>query len=114
MNSQRMFWFSGSEAPWLLEVLNSIPDSSSRAFEDESAARFRALGYSVFRQFCVPDRGDGRRGYVDIVLVRPFVLVALELDRVKPRKKSIFKVQQVAGATTRLVYCRQVSQKLTP
>ena len=88
-------------------LLDSIPDGGlSKPFEDSTAIGLLALGYSVKHNFLVPDRGDGYRGKVDFVAWRWDGIIALELDREKPRKKSIWKVQQVRDTTTRLVYCR--------
>ncbi len=54
------------------------------------------LGCSIVKEYFVADRGDGRRGYIDLVVFQPF-RAAIELDNVKPRKKSILKVRSFSG-----------------
>jgi hypothetical protein len=105
---QRQFWVEGVREELVFKALDSIREEhGSRWFEDTACHLLRGLGYMVSRQVIVPDRGDGLRGKVDIVAAKPFVLLALEIDRCTPRTKSIFKVRQIKGATMRLVYCRQ-------
>jgi hypothetical protein len=43
-------------------------------------------------EFEIPDRGDGMRGFIDIVFDYQGCRVAIELDRVTPRVKSIDKL----------------------
>jgi hypothetical protein len=107
---KRAFWLSGDPIPWVFALLDRIPGRGKASFfEDDTALGLRAFGYRVIRQFIVPSRGDRMRGRIDILASRAAFgeLLALELDGAVPRKKSIFKVQQVKGATTRLVYCRE-------
>lgn len=104
---QRQFWLEGCREELVLSALDSISgEHGSLWFEDTACHLIRGLGYSVRRQVIVPNRGDGMRGRVDIVAEKPFALLAIELDRCIPRKKSIFKVRQIPNATMRLVYCR--------
>lgn len=104
---RRQFWLKGVDEPLVLQALDSITaEHGSRWFEDTAYHLLRGLGFDVLRQVVVPDRGDGRRGRVDLVAYKETALIAIELDRCWPRKKSIFKVQQIKNATTQLVYCR--------
>lgn len=45
----------------------------------------------------VDDRGDGRRGRVDIVFHPRGRIVGIELDRITPRKKSIAKLKSLGA-----------------
>lgn len=83
----------------------------AKAFERHACNSLQKIGYDVQRQVYVPDRGDGYGGFVDMVASKGDVKAAIELDCVNPRKKSIFKVNQIPGATFRLVYCRKPSNK---
>lgn len=46
----------------------------------------------VKRQVKVSNRGDGRKGRIDVVFVLNSKEYAIEIDRKTPREKSIFKV----------------------
>lgn len=82
-------------------------------FEDMVASELQALGYAIIRQHWVPNRGDGKRGKVDLVAEKGPVRAAIELDRRSPRQKSIFKVNQVKDATFRVVFCREEKRSET-
>src|SRR5690606_22136242 len=72
------------------------PTDTARALEDEVEAVFIRHGWRVERQFRVEDRGDGRRGFVDMVAWSPDgIMVALELDRQQPRQKSVEKLRHL-------------------
>jgi len=61
----------------------------------ELAALGKRCGYTPKREWEVPDRGDGRRGFIDLVwLLDDKILAAIELDRVY-RRKPIFKLKQI-------------------
>lgn len=105
---QREFWLEGVKDDLILRTLDSITSERGfKWFEDEACRLLRIIGYTIHRQFVVENRGDGYRGKIDIIAVKPPVLAAIELDAYVPRKKSIFKVRQVKDATMRLVYCRR-------
>lgn len=109
---QRLFWLQGHREPHVFEVLDSIVEEhGAKWFQDTACLLLRGLGYCVDREVLVPNRGDGKRGRVDIVAAKPFILIAIELDHTIPRRKSIFKVQQIKGATMRLVYCRRAANE---
>lgn len=61
-------------------------------FEEKVVANLSKYGH-VMRQFKVPDRGDGRKGKIDIVFHYVGEFIPIEIDRKSPRKKSIFKVR---------------------
>lgn len=63
-------------------------------FEDFIVKILEKFG-KVKRQIWVNNRGDGRRGRVDIVLDIDGENIGIEIDRMTPRKKSIFKLQQL-------------------
>jgi len=55
-----------------------------------------ALGWSVEREFEVPDRGDGKSGRIDLVVTAPH-RIAIELDYLEPRVKSLMKLKTFDG-----------------
>lgn len=48
---------------------------------------------TIQKEVYVPNRGDGRSGRIDIVYKKNGKIIAIELDRIVPRKKSIFKLK---------------------
>jgi len=80
--------------------------ASAKTFQQAVEDELRAKGWEVSREFCVKDRGDGVRGRIDLVVTRP-VRIAIELDRARMRKKSLFKLAQFDGL--RFVILRQSS-----
>jgi hypothetical protein len=66
-------------------------------------------GWEVVREYPVADRGDGRRGKVDLVATKKFpdgsLSWAIELDWKTPREKSLHKLQQIDA--TRIVVLRE-------
>src|SRR5450631_1550830 len=67
---------------------------SAKPFEEIICAALLKAG-AVKRQVKVANRGDGRRGYVDFVLIVAGEVVPIEVDRRTPRQKSIFKVRLI-------------------
>src|SRR5690606_32024151 len=87
------------------------PTDTARALEDEVEAVFIRHGWRVERQFRVEDRGDGRRGFVDMVAWSPDgIMVALELDRQQPRQKSVEKLRHLDAV--RCILLRETSGKM--
>lgn len=68
---------------------------NARSFHDAVEQGLLALGWTVQREVSVEDRGDGRRGSVDLLVTAP-VRLAIELDRGQPRQKSIDKLNTLA------------------
>jgi len=83
--------------------------ASAKTFQQAVEDELRAKGWEVFREFCVKDRGDGVRGRIDLVVASP-VRIAIELDRARVRKKSLFKLAQFDGL--RFVILRQSARVL--
>lgn len=67
-------------------------DTDARSFEILLASKLEKHG-KVHTQVKVSDRGDGRRGKIDLVLETEGQLIPIEIDRLSPRRKSVFKVQ---------------------
>ena len=77
---------------------------SSKEFSDLIVSKLKSG--VVSKEVFVHDRGDGHSGRID--LVQSFEdgkTIAFELDRIKPRKKSIFKLKTY-GATESYVIVR--------
>lgn len=67
---------------------------NARAAQEEVASWLEGRGYSCTLEVPVADRGDGRTGRIDLVAERGGNRVAIEIDREKPREKSLFKLRQ--------------------
>lgn len=102
----RITYQQGSVAEDLQRLLLSLPLCDAGRFHHLAACGMEKLGYWVKRNYLVADRGDGRRGKIDIVAKRGEEVVAIELDHVEPRAKSLYKIQNFTAATTKLVVCR--------
>lgn len=48
----------------------------------------------IQKEVFVPNRGDGRSGRIDLVYRIDNKIIAFELDRLSPRRKSIFKLKE--------------------
>ena len=70
-------------------------DIKALRFEDIIVKELKANGMEVERQVWVDNRGDGRRGKIDLVAYFKGEKIGIEVDRKKPRKKSIFKLEQL-------------------
>ncbi len=69
---------------------------SSRDFSKLIRETLETLG-EVRPEVFVNDRGDGRRGRVDYVLITEKETIGIEIDRKSPRTKSIFKLKQLGA-----------------
>jgi hypothetical protein len=77
----------------VLDLLRLITGSDANEFHDNAETVFREK-WKVSREFVVDDRGDGRIGRVDLVIHHPDGDIGVELDRMSPRQKSIFKLTE--------------------
>ena len=87
----------------MIKLLNELNKLEGKDFEDLSAKDFQDVidnilsKYGrVWREVVVEDRGDGKRGRIDLVLLtdKDSLLLAFEIDRKTERKKSVFKLEQ--------------------
>lgn len=83
---------------YLLRELNN------QDHEKVKAKDFEDLIYSILikrgrvkRQVTVPNRGDGRRGKVDLVWYFENETIGIEIDRKTTRKKSIHKLKELGA-----------------
>lgn len=56
-----------------------------------------ALGFQCQSEYWVADRGDGRRGRIDIIAHNDHMNMAIEVDNVSARKKSFVKLSSMEG-----------------
>lgn len=75
----------------LLECLE-VPDDSHQAHA-AVADTLRAAGWQVRREVAVVTPGDGSGGRVDIEASRGEQIVGIEIDRSRPRRKSVTKLR---------------------
>lgn len=76
------------------KMLSQLPEQAfakSWTFHNAVMHWLFSNGWKPEREVKVADRGDGRRGFVDVVVDG----LGLELDQGQPRKKSIFKLKQL-------------------
>lgn len=69
-----------------------VPDDAHQAHAAVAAA-LREGGWQVRREVRVATRGDGSGGRVDIVAQREEWLAGIEVDRQRPRRKSVAKLR---------------------
>lgn len=80
--------------------------ATAERFHRALVRHFEALGWSVENEVRVPNRGDGRAGYVDCIVSAPH-RIAFEFDRNMPRDKSIEKLLTLADdGYAPVVLCR--------
>lgn len=75
-----------------IEEYEDLEQIDAASFEKQIAERLAKIG-EVQRQVRVENRGDGRAGRIDLVLMTDEEAVPIEIDRMTPRAKSIFKVR---------------------
>jgi len=81
---------------WAVLQMSEQDCKSCEAFHAAMERKLRQVCKTVIREYEVPGRGDGRRGFIDLVVLEPF-RAAIELDRTTPRTKSLFKVRSFSG-----------------
>lgn len=74
-----------------------VPDNAKQA-HDLVIERLENRGYLCEREYTVKDRGDGRVGRIDVLARKEAHILAIEIDRLTPRDKSVFKLRQVPNA----------------
>ena len=95
---------------YLVTSVHKAVGSNARDFHDCCESLFRGKGRAVVREFEVENRGDGRRGFVDLAVYGPSgvsgqnEMIGVELDFMRPRKKSLIKLQNYFGSW--MVACR--------
>ncbi len=81
-------------------MLKELKPIIGRNYKDLSAKEFSDLVVSLLKsgeikkEVSVKDRGDGRKGRIDLVYSLEGKMIAIELDRLKPREKSISKLKK--------------------
>jgi hypothetical protein len=90
-----------AEAIRILEdVVQSIPTArrqSAKSFHDAVDLSLVQRGWRVHREFRAPRRGDDHGGgLIDLVITSP-IRMAIEIDNISPRQKSLFKLRDFVG-----------------
>lgn len=88
----------------ITQILKSIESSGAKSFHVEAMDRLEEAGFEAQWEYPVSDRGDGRKGRVDIVVKGKKGMIGIELDRRSPRKKSLFKLKN--NFTRWAIVCR--------
>lgn len=70
--------------------------ATAKSFHDAMEHYLKSYGADVVREYEVLDRGDGRRGRIDLVVTWP-LRFAVELDDRNPRQKSLYKLRAFNG-----------------
>lgn len=86
----------GEESDLILNDIQSAietsPRDSAKSMHDHVEQELLSLGYAVVREYGVPNRGDGRGGFIDLLVTNGEETAVVELDNTHARKKSIFKM----------------------
>ena len=92
----------------ILESIISKVNNTQKAnqYRNDVAIFLQKDGYSVIKEVKVPNRGDGRKGKIDIVAEINNEKTAIEIDWISPRKKSLFKLENFE-CKNRIVILRQ-------
>lgn len=102
-------WRRGDIPDDVLDAVRSAEGDNAERFMASVARALVGAGYSVRgREVIVDDRGDGRRGRIDLIVERGELVIAIECDRKTARRKSVIKLGRYP-ATGRLVVCREVA-----
>lgn len=104
----------GADKDFLIEtltgVISEMPPASKKSaqlFHYTLAALLEEMGWRLKKEFMVEEQANGRRGFCDILVTYPAPL-AIELDRVSPRMKSIMKLKEVSA--TRVIVLRESTE----
>ena len=69
---------------------------------------FNKRGFSCECHVLIPDRGDGKKGKIDIIATKDDTKMAIMLDNTKPRVKSVQKLQLLSDDYIKCIICRVV------
>lgn len=78
---------------------------NAKLAQNEVRNYMQSLGYKCILEYKVKDRYDGNSGRIDIVCFKNNETIAIEVDNKKPRKKSIYKLENF-NANKKYVICR--------
>lgn len=77
--------------------------STAKELHNAVEAEILKSGYLCQREYTVADRGDGRKGKIDLYVTNANgAICGIELDQKSPREKSIFKLQQLPAGIVML------------
>jgi len=103
------------------EIQRELEEMRDKDYKDMKAKEFSDMICSfllkgkIKKEFKVSQRGDGKSGRVDILYEVNGKRCGIELDRLKPRKKSVFKLLHggfdYALVITRAPFCMHVLSK---
>lgn len=65
-------------------------------------------GFRCDLHVLIPDRGDGKKGKIDIIATKNNTKLAIMLDNKEPRIKSINKLKQMPSNYIKCIICRIV------
>lgn len=106
----RLSWSKGFIPPDVVEAIPTLPAcENAKVLEHSTGHLLRSLGFNVNFHFRIPDRGDGRPGYIDIVACRGEEIIAVECDRLVERQKSIIKLEKFGQPS--LIILRDVRRR---
>ncbi|MDH6372796.1 hypothetical protein M2444_004625 [Paenibacillus sp. PastF-3] len=71
------------------------PTLNAKETQTKITSFLKKKGWSCKNELFINDRGDGKKGRVDIVAHKDGITLAIEIDRLHPRKKSILKLQGI-------------------
>lgn len=96
----------------LLKEIPRIKEESASEFSKRVESELKKQNLYFKKEVTVADRGDGRKGRIDIVAWADGITYAIEIDRLSPRKKSIYKLEHYP-ANHRLIVMREVNKVIS-
>ena len=87
----------------VLGIAGLAVSDNARIAQEAVQEWFSQHGYACRLEVPVPDRGDGYTGRIDLLATKGSVQVAVEIDRVSAREKSLYKLRQFACCRAVLV-----------
>lgn len=83
----------------LRQVVERIPNAhrhDAHSFHSAVHLGLKNLGWEVIREWHIADCGNGRPGFIDLVVTQPQP-IAIEIDRINARQNSIAKLSRFDG-----------------
>lgn len=77
-------------------IFKTKTTNHAKTAQNEIVKHLESQGFKCISEYKVNSRGDDRSGRIDIVAIKGELKLAIEVDNVTPRNKSIFKLKQIS------------------
>lgn len=76
------------------ELFNELVLTDNAKLSHEETVKYlESLGFNCKNEYRVLNRGDGRSVRIDIIAIKADLKIVIEIDRLSPRIKSIYKLK---------------------